>query len=293
VTTPAAASPAQHTGISVADNMNSDLGAIHDQILALAGAVPVLPHEFDHAADRVTAIDADSGNGQLFLDLGIFGDPYRVATRHLAAETQALLNLVLFGAIGFGAQWLFRKMTARLRRRLDGLPMATVKDRLRVIAVRFALAFGVIAAFVLGSITPLLILDMDPIRRETLLSFLIVFAAIWLAVATGDFLLAPDNERFRIVPTDTAAAQFWRRRLVAFAGWLAFVWVIIQECDSFGFSFEEPSSSATLSAWVSLRSHWKRFGADPLPPARSPKQPQPRRTASGGARPTSRYRSAS
>jgi len=237
-TGPAAATAAQQTNQSFGDYINSSAGAIHDQIVALAGAIPDLPRAFERAADRIIAIDADSGKGQLFLDLGVFGDPYMVATRRLAAETQALLNLVLFGVIGFGAQWLFRGMTARLRGRLDGLPMETVKDRLHVIAVRFALAFGVIAAFVLGSITPLLILDMDPVRREVLLSFLIVFAAIWLAIATGDFLLAPDNERFRIVPTDTTAARFWRRRLVAFAGWLAFIWVIIQECGSLGFSFE-------------------------------------------------------
>ena len=40
-------------------------------------------------------------------------------------------------------------MTRRARRRLDGLPMENVKDRLRLIAAHFALAFGVIAAFVL------------------------------------------------------------------------------------------------------------------------------------------------
>jgi moderate conductance mechanosensitive channel len=238
MTTPAAVPPPQQTVNSIADGVNSDLGAVHDQILALAGAIPVLPLEFEGAVHRITAIDADAGNGQVLLDLGVLGDPYMVATRRLAAETQVLLNLTLFGAIGFGAQWLFRKTTRRLRGRLDGLPMETVKDRLRVIAVRFVLAFGVIGAFVIGSLAPLLILDMDPVRREILLSLLIVLAAIWLAVATGDFLFAPDNERFRILPTDTVAARFWCRRLVAFAGWFALVWVIIQECDSLGFSFE-------------------------------------------------------
>jgi hypothetical protein len=88
VTTPAPA-PAMQTVNSVADDVNSDLGAIHDQIVALAGAIPDLPHEFERAAARVTAIDPDSGRGQLFLDLSVFGDPYLVATRRLAAEAQA------------------------------------------------------------------------------------------------------------------------------------------------------------------------------------------------------------
>ena len=225
----------QQTG-SFGDYVNSDADAIHDQMVALAGAAPGLPHEFERAVARVTAIDPDSGRGELFIDLGIFGDPDYVATRRLAAEAQALLNLAIFGVCGFGAQWLFRRMTGRARRGLDGLPMETVKDRLRVIAARLALAFGVIAAFVLGGLGSLLVLDMDPARREMLLAFLTVFVVIWVAVAIGDFLLAPDEERFRLIPMDTVAARFWCRRLIAFAGWFAFVWVIIQECDALGFT---------------------------------------------------------
>ena len=233
-----AAAPAQHTDPSFEDYVNSGAGAIHDQIVALASAIPDLPNEFERAAARVTAIDADSGRGQVFLDLGIFGDRYKVATRRLAAEAQALLNLAVFVAFGFGAEWLFRKMTGRVRRHLDGLPMETVNDRLRVIAARFALAFGVIAAFVLGSLGPFLALDWDPVRRELVLALLIVFVVIRAAVATGDLLLAPNDERFRIIPTDPVAARFWCRRLTAFAGSFALVWVIIQECDSLGFSSE-------------------------------------------------------
>jgi hypothetical protein len=138
----AAAPPPQQIGNSFEDYVNSDADAIHDQIVALAGAIPGLPHEFERAAARVTAIDPDAGRGQVFLDLGIFGDPYMAATRRLAAEAHTFLNLVILGACGFGAQWLFRKMTGRARRRLDVLPMVTVKDRLHVIAARFAFDFG-------------------------------------------------------------------------------------------------------------------------------------------------------
>ena len=139
--------------------------------MRLARAIPDLPNEFERTAARVTAVDPDSGRGQVLLDLGIFGDRYKVATRRLAAEAQALLNLAVFGAFGFGAEWLFRKMTGRVRRRLDGLPMETVKDRLRVIAARFAFAFGAIAAFVLGGLGPFLALDWDPIASRDGLGF--------------------------------------------------------------------------------------------------------------------------
>jgi moderate conductance mechanosensitive channel len=233
-----AAPPAQQTGNSFEDYVNSDADAILYQMVALAGAIPGLPHEFEQAAARVTAIDADSGRGQVFLELGIFGDPFHLATRRRAAETQGLLDLAIFGACGLGAIWLFRKMTGRAQRRLDGLPTETVKDRLRAIAARFVLAFGAIAAFALGGLGPLLGIDWDPARRETMLSFLIVFVAIWIGVATSDLLLAPDDQRFRIIPMDTVAARFWCRRLALFAGWFAFVSVIIQECSALNFSYE-------------------------------------------------------
>jgi small-conductance mechanosensitive channel len=233
-----AAPSAAQTDNSLAEYVSSAVGSIHDQIVALASAIPDLPNEFRRAAARVTAIDPDSGRGQVFLDLGIFGDRYYVATRRIAAEAQALLNLTIFGAFGFGALWLFRKMTGRVRRRLGGFPMETVEDRLHIIAARFALAFGVIAAFVLGSLGAFLVLDWDPIRREIVLAFLIVSVVIWAAVVTGDLLFSPNDERFRIIPTDTVAARFWCWRLTAFAGWLALVWVIVQECDALGFSFE-------------------------------------------------------
>jgi small-conductance mechanosensitive channel len=257
-----AGSPAQETNNSLADHANSSLEAIHDQVVALARAIPDLPNQFKRAVKRITAIDADAGRGQIFLDLGIFGDPYYVANRRLAAEAAALLDLVFFGAFGFGAQWLFRKMTEGVRRRLDGLPMETVNDRLRVITARFALAFGVIAAFVLGSFVPLLARDWDPIRRAVVLGVLIVLVVIWIAVAIGDLLFAPNDQRFRIVPTDTAAARFWCRRLTVFAGWFAFVWVIIQECSALDFSYDGVQVVAyTLGLGIvaiALESVWRK-----------------------------------
>jgi hypothetical protein len=234
----AAVPSAQQTGNSFEDYVNSDADAIHDQIVALAGAIPGLPHEFERAAARVTAIDPDSGRGQVFLNLGIFGDRYYVAARRLAAEAHTFLNLVIFGVCSFGAQWLFGKMMGRARRRLEVLPMVTVTDRLRVIAARFAFDFGAIVTFALGGLGPPLGLDWDPARREMLLSVLTICVVIWAAVAAGDLLLASNEERFRIIPMDTASARFWCRRLTVFAGWFAFVWVIIQECSSLDFSYD-------------------------------------------------------
>ena len=230
-----AAPPVQQTDGSV-DYLSASSSAIHHHIITLAGAVPALPHEFERAIQWITAVDADFDQPEFLLSLGIFGDPDYFATRHLAAETRAVLNLAMFVAFGFGAQWLFRKMTRKARHRFDGLPMETVKDRLRVIAVRFALAFGATSAFLLGSVIALFALDWGPALRDIALGFLIVYVAIRIAIGTGDLLLAPDNERFRIIPTNATAARFWCRRLTVFAGWFALAWVIVQECSALGFS---------------------------------------------------------
>ena len=292
VAEPAAGSPAQQTNNSLDDYANSSLDAIQDQVVALARAIPDLPNQFKRAVERITAIDADSGRGQVFLDLGIFGDPYYIATRRLAAEAHALLNLALFGAFAFGAQWLFGKMTEGVGRRLDGHPMDTANDRLRVITTRFTLALGVIAAFVLGSFVPLLARDWDQIRRAMVLGFLIVFVAIWAAIAIGELLFAPNNERFRIIPMDTATARFWYWRLTVFAGWFAFVWVVIQECGALNFSDDGAQVVAyTLGlsiVAIALESVWRK----PIAPTRAPEHPQPKLAISGGLRSTLHGRSA-
>jgi small-conductance mechanosensitive channel len=119
-----------------------------------------------------------------------------------------------------------------------GVDRSDAFDRRRVITTRFALAFGVIAAFVIGSFVPLLTRDWDPIRRGMVLGILIVLVVIWVPVVIGDVLLAPNDERFRVIPMNTVAARFWCRRLTVLVGWFAFVWVMIGECSTLGFTYE-------------------------------------------------------
>jgi moderate conductance mechanosensitive channel len=205
---------AQETDSSVEDYLDSRAGAIRDQIVALTRAIPDLPNQFERAAARYSAVHGEYG------------------------RAWALFNLIIFGALGFGAEWLFRKATERVHRHLDKHPVETVNDRLRVVAVRFALALGMVATFALGSVGAFLALDWDPTLRGTVLGYLIAAVVIRVAAALGHLLLAPDHEPFRIIPTDTVAARFWCRRLTAFVGWFALGWLIVQECRTLGFSFE-------------------------------------------------------
>jgi len=199
---------------SVSQALDGRLAAIREHIVALASAVPDLPNQYWQGHERVTA------------DLGEHG------------RTKALLLLAFFVGLGIAVEWLFRKATQRIRARLDTFSLETVGDRLRVVALRFAFAVGLVAAFALGSIGPFLALDWPPLLREALFGLLMAFLVVRIARVVGHFLLAPHHERFRIIPMDTAAAHFWLRRVVWFVGWFAFGWVIVGFGVTLGYTLE-------------------------------------------------------
>jgi small-conductance mechanosensitive channel len=241
--TKATAGSAQETDNSVEDYLNSRAGAIREQMVALARAIPDLPNQFERAAARYSAVHGEHG------------------------WAWTLFYLAIFGALGFGAEWLFRSVTRRIHARLASHPLEmTVRDRLHVVAARFAFAVGRAAAFALGSVGLFLALDWNPILRGTVLGYLIAFVAIRVAAAIGDSLLAPDREHFRSIPTNTVAARFWCRRLIAFVGWFTLGWLIVQECSALGFSTEGLQLVAyTLglgSVAIALESVWRV----PIPP---------------------------
>ncbi len=197
---------------SVSHYFDSRVAVIREHIVALGAALPDLPNQLETAHSLVSA------------DLGDHG------------RIEALSLLAIFVALGFGVEWLFRRATERIRRHLDDHPMETVNDRLRVVALRLVFAFGLVAAFALGSVGAFLALDWPPLLREMVFGYLVVFLVIRIAIVVGHFLLALHHERFRIIPLDTAAARFWYRRFVAFVGWFAFGWVEIGLLSRLGLS---------------------------------------------------------
>jgi moderate conductance mechanosensitive channel len=151
--------------------------------------------------------------------------------------TVALLVLV-FAGLGIAVESVFRRTTQKTRQRLDILPMETVNDRLRLVGARFAFAFGSVVAFALGSIGPFLARGWPPLLGEMVFGYLVALLVTRVAVVVGRFLLSPDAERFRIIPTEAVAARFWCRRLGVFVGWFAFGWVSVGLLATFGFSTE-------------------------------------------------------
>jgi small-conductance mechanosensitive channel len=223
---------------SVSQELDGRLAVIREHIVALAGTVPDLPNQYWRGHDLVTA------------NLGEHG------------RTKALLLLAFFVGLGIGVEWLFRKATQRIRARLDTFSLETVGHRLRVVALRFAFGVGLVVAFALGSIGPFLALDWPPLLREALFGLLVAFLVVRLAKVVGHFLLAPDHERFRIVPMDTVAARFWLRRLVWFVGWFAFGWVIVGFGVTLGYTLEARQLVAYALGLVllaiALNAVWRR-----------------------------------
>jgi len=189
--------------------------------------------------------------------------------------------VLFFAALGYGVEWLFRKATQKTRQRLISLPMETVRDRLLLVAARFAFSFVAVAAFALGSVGPFFAFDWPPLLRQMLLGYLVAVLVTRIAVVVGHFLLAPDDARFRIVPVDTVAARFWCRRLAAFVGWLAFGWVTVSVLSTLGFSLEDRHLVAYVLGLgllaFALESVWRR----PVAPDRETAAPAPQRLRLG------------
>jgi small-conductance mechanosensitive channel len=234
---------------SVSQSVDSLVGATREHIGALATALPDLPNQFERGIGLLQA---------------------EIPTR----GTVALL-VVVFAAFGFGVEWVFRRATQKTRQRLDGAPMETVHDRLRLLAARFTFAFGVVVAFAIGSLGPFLALDWPPLLRQMLLGYLVALLITRIAVVVGDFLFAPNAERFRIIPTDTVAARFWCRRLTAFIGWFAFGWVTVEVLSALGFSLAGRQLIAYVLGLgllaIALESAWRR----PVAPTEGAEVPSP------------------
>jgi moderate conductance mechanosensitive channel len=61
-------------------------------------------------------------------------------------------------------------------------------------------SFCCLTAFALGSIGPFLALDWPPLLRQMLFGLLVAVLIVRVTNALGHFLLAPNHERFRIIP---------------------------------------------------------------------------------------------
>ncbi len=176
--------------------MSSRVEAVREHITGMVEMMPQMPAEFAHATD-------------------VFQD--KLGDRRPA---RLLVLAAAFAGLGFGAQGLFWLATKRIRHHLEIHPVETVGDRVRLVAERAAFALALVVAYAIGSIGAFLAFHWPSLLRQIVLGYLIVFLVVRIADVLGRFLLAPRNERFRVIPMDTRAAHFWFVRLKLIVGWV-------------------------------------------------------------------------
>jgi moderate conductance mechanosensitive channel len=215
-----AAPAAQSEKAKIEGYFGGRIATIRQHFASLAATFPRLPADFEQA------------RGLLVADL------------HERGLIEILLLLGGFVALGFGAEWLFRRATTRTRQRITELPLETVGDRLWAVAMRLAFGTGLVAAFAFGSVGAFLPFDWPALLTEIVLGYLLAFLAVRIALVIGRVLLAPegrydhDIERFRIIPMSTTAARFWHIRLALLTGWFIFGWVTVMILSVLGFSLD-------------------------------------------------------
>jgi moderate conductance mechanosensitive channel len=149
-----------------------------------------------------------------------------------------------FVALGFSAEWLYRFALRAVPEWLDRLPLDTPAARVRAMLVRLGYGIGVVAAFALGSIGAFLPFRWPPLLRDIVLSYLLAFLALRIALALARFVLAPPERRrpevnrFRILPVDDRAARFWFIRIGLLVGWFAFGYVTVSLLGILGLFIE-------------------------------------------------------
>ena len=241
---PAAASPPAEDASPADSSMTASgyfamrLAAIRQHLGGLVAAVPTLPHEFERCF-IILSLE--------FQQYGLIG---------------VLVLIAVFVGLGFGVEHLYYRIAAGIEKWIVALPLDTVGERLRAVAVRLAYGTGMVAAFAIGSVGAFLALDWPPLLREIGLGYLLAFLVLRLAMVASRFLLAPGGERFRILPMPTATALFWHRRVSFLVGWLAFGWVTVGLLRTLGMAVDARHLVAYLLGLgllaIGLETAWRR-----------------------------------
>ncbi|HET6468427.1 MAG TPA: mechanosensitive ion channel family protein, partial [Geminicoccaceae bacterium] len=229
------------------------------------------------------AIAARLAQGREFLDQLVDGLP-RVPAElarawlilYLEFSDRGLVSVLLlilaFVGLGTGFEWLFHRATSGFRGRIVAAPLETVDERLRAVGQRLAYGLGMVGAFALGSVGAFLLFHWPPLLQEIVLGYLTVVLLARLALVAGRFLLAPGNERFRVLPMSTEAAWFWMIWVAILVGYFTFVRVTLDLLATLGVAVSARASLAILGGLVllglGLYVVWRHPPAEPAAAAR-------------------------
>ena len=206
--TPAAATPVSLSVI---------LDTVKGHLREMADAVPKLPGQFARAW---TILELE------FEEEGLLG----------------IVALILgFVAVGFGLDWVVRRLATPYRNWMKALPYNTPQGRVKNLGARLVYASMLIGTFVLGTAGVFLAFTWPPLLREIVLGYLsvaIVTRATMMVVRA--FLMPPSlglpqAPHIRVFPMTDERAEHWYRWIGINVFWLVFVVVTFSLMGTFGF----------------------------------------------------------
>ncbi len=174
---------------NAAGYLDARVEALREHLASLLAAAPGLPAAFGRVQEQLAQEWQASG------------------------ATHVLGLIIGFAGLGFILEALYRFSVPR-----------SEGERLRAMGLEFAREMGAVAAFALGSAAVFVALDWPPRTRQAVLFFFAAFVLFRAVLVAGRALLAPGDDRLRILPV--ADAHFAYGRIALFAGWLAFGWVL-------------------------------------------------------------------
>lgn len=206
-TRPAAPATAEESA-SVANDVTDVEARIRNHIGRMKDAFLRFPQEFSNASD-VAARDLNSGRPGAVLAI-----------------------LVVLIGVGYGAEWLFRRLLRRVR---GGGETPESEQPMRLLSDLIPLA-----VFTLASAGLFLAFEWPPLLRKVVLTLLLAFILFRFVRAIARLLLGPDGATLdrpsRLVDIDDASARFWYLRVQLLAGIFLLGWAIAGLMPSLGFS---------------------------------------------------------
>jgi moderate conductance mechanosensitive channel len=193
---------------------------IRGHLSAMRNAFPRIPEE---AANAVTVVKTQINNRGFGTVLVLFA---------------ALL------ALGFGAEWLFRRMILGARLGSAGAQNGVREARAANLAVSLLSEIVPIVVFALVSAGVFLAFSWPPLLRLIILTYLVAVIAVRVVLAFGRILLDPDAQTgpaevdgpTRLIAGSDADARFWFRRLAVFVSYLMLGWATLSILPELGFS---------------------------------------------------------
>lgn len=240
--------PADKPGAPAVSQMAVWDSLIRNHLVALRTAVPRIPGE---AANAVRIVRSEINNRGFATILVLFA---------------ALL------ALGFGAEWLFKRAVGGVKQPGSGQAAGASAAREANRAARLLAELAPLVVFSLVSAGVFLAFDWPALLRVVILTYLVAFIVARVVMAIGRILLAPNGgaipagqeKPLRLVPASDAEAHFWYRRLALFTAYLMAGWATVSLLPHLGFSPDSTRLIAYLLGigllLLAIEMVWRRPG---------------------------------